>query len=123
MGILLLTGFLSDAQAFKWETAKHNGQDHVTLRSVKSFYFFDKITYGTSIVLYRSERIQQGRKTVEGRRRWREGRHWREGKEDVGGKEDVDGKVDVGGKEDAGGDMGSYIIKIRVRGDTRWFWG
>ena len=72
-GILLLTGFLTDAQAFKWETAKHNGQDHVTLRSVKSFYFFDKITYGTSIVLYRSERIQQGRKTVEVEMKFRSG--------------------------------------------------
>ncbi|MFK7911378.1 MAG: N-acetylmuramoyl-L-alanine amidase [Akkermansiaceae bacterium] len=71
--LLLLAGFQSDAQAFKWEAAKYQGRDHVTLRSVKSFYFFDKITYGSSIVLYRAQKIQQGKKTVEVEMKFRSG--------------------------------------------------
>lgn len=73
IALLLMLGLSADAQAFKWETSKHKGADYVTLRSVKTFYFFDKITYGSSIVLYRSKRIQQGKKTVEVEMKFRSG--------------------------------------------------
>ncbi len=73
--LLLLVGFQSDVQAFKWETAKYKGQDHVTLRSLKTFYYFDKITEGTYIVLYRAARIQQGKKTPEIEMKFRSGSH------------------------------------------------
>ena len=65
IGLLWCVGLQAQVDAFAWETIKYKGKDHVTLRSVKSFYYFDKITYGKSIVLYRSSKIQQGKKTVE----------------------------------------------------------
>jgi len=54
--ILAVCLFLSlgtdvSAQAFKWESVKHNGIDYVTLRSVKRFYQFKRIRFGRSIVL------------------------------------------------------------------------
>ena len=36
---------------FSWEQIKHNGQEYVSLRSLKTFYFFDKITFGSKITL------------------------------------------------------------------------
>ena len=71
--MLLFIGFCSDAQAFKWETAKRNGKDYVTLRSVKNFYYFDTIKYGSSIVLNRSKKIQGGQKLMEVEMKFRSG--------------------------------------------------
>lgn len=72
-GLLLFIGISSDVEAFQWETAKYKGQDHVTLRSLKSFYFFDKISYGADIVLYRAPSIRQGKKTPEIEMKFRSG--------------------------------------------------
>lgn len=36
---------------FPWETVKYNGVDYVTLRSVKDFYYFNKIRYGAVITM------------------------------------------------------------------------
>ena len=71
--LLLFIGISSDVEAFQWETAKYKGQDHVTLRSLKSFYFFDKISYGADIVLYRAPSTRQGKKTPEIEMKFRSG--------------------------------------------------
>jgi N-acetylmuramoyl-L-alanine amidase len=50
--LALWFGFSAVAQAnHKWETVKYNGQDYVTLRSVKDFYYFNKIKYGAVITM------------------------------------------------------------------------
>jgi len=49
--ILCITASPSDAQAFKWDTVKHNGVNYVTLRNVKAFYGFDKIKFGGTVTL------------------------------------------------------------------------
>lgn len=72
---LLLAGVQGNARAFNWETQKHHGRDHVTLRSVKKFYYFDSIKYGARIVLYRSQKLRQGKKTVEVEMKFRAGSH------------------------------------------------
>ena len=41
----------SYAQAFKWETVKHNSAEYVTLRSVKEFYRFDRMKVGAKVSL------------------------------------------------------------------------
>ncbi len=38
-------------QTFSWDTVKLNGKDYVSLRSVKSFYGFQKISFKGSIIL------------------------------------------------------------------------
>jgi len=40
--------------AHKWETVKYNGQDYVTLRSVKDFYYFSNVKYGEVITMENS---------------------------------------------------------------------
>lgn len=39
----------------KWEEVKHNGKPYVTLRNIKDFYFFKKITFGRNITLESGE--------------------------------------------------------------------
>lgn len=50
LATLLGLTFVAEAN-FKWETIKHNGLDYVTLRSVKDFYYFNKIKYGPVITM------------------------------------------------------------------------
>lgn len=38
-------------KGFSWEDVKYNGQSYVTLRSLKAFYFFDEMSFGSSITL------------------------------------------------------------------------
>ncbi|MBT8043897.1 MAG: N-acetylmuramoyl-L-alanine amidase [Verrucomicrobiae bacterium] len=45
----------SAAQGFNWETKKYKGADYVTLRSVKAFYYFNKISYGSVITMENSK--------------------------------------------------------------------
>ena len=40
---------------FKWETKEFNGLDYVTLRSIKEFYYFDDIRYGSVITLEKTD--------------------------------------------------------------------
>jgi len=40
-----------ETSSHKWETVKYNGMDYVTIRSVKSFYGFEKIKYGAVITM------------------------------------------------------------------------
>lgn len=57
--ILSITATPADAQAFKWDTVKHKGVNYVTLRNVKAFYGFDKMSFKSGITLEnRSVRIQ-----------------------------------------------------------------
>ncbi len=51
----------SESYAFQWETVKHNGLDYVTLRSVRDFYFFDKVKYGGVITVENAEYILEFR--------------------------------------------------------------
>ena len=44
---------------FKWETKEFNGLDYVTLRSIKEFYYFDDIRYGSVITLEKTD-VQNG---------------------------------------------------------------
>jgi N-acetylmuramoyl-L-alanine amidase len=53
--VLLCSGTRSHGQAFKWDTVKHNGAEYVTLRGVKDFYFFKKITFGKKITIEHSK--------------------------------------------------------------------
>ncbi|MGB1873891.1 MAG: N-acetylmuramoyl-L-alanine amidase family protein [Akkermansiaceae bacterium] len=50
-----------ESAAFKWETVKHNGLDYVTLRSVRDFYFFDKIKHGAVISVENADYILEFR--------------------------------------------------------------
>ena len=49
--VLLSSGTRSLGAAFKWEAVKYKGGDYVTLRSVKSFYFFTKMSFGSVITM------------------------------------------------------------------------
>ena len=40
---------------FQWEKVKYDGLDYVTLRSVKDFYYFNKIKYGAVITMETSK--------------------------------------------------------------------
>ena len=72
-GIILSLVPCAQAQGFKWETIKVGKMDYVTLRSVKTFYFFDKISLGKQIVLYRSAKIIGGQRKVEVEMKFRSG--------------------------------------------------
>ena len=50
-----------ESAAFQWESVKHNGLDYVTLRSVRDFYFFDKIKYGAVISVENADYILEFR--------------------------------------------------------------
>lgn len=41
--------------AFRWETRTYNGLEYVSLRSVKEFYYFDVIKYGSVITLEKAD--------------------------------------------------------------------
>lgn len=53
--VLFGTGTRSPGQAFEWEAVKYKSADYVTLRSVKSFYYFKTIKYGSKIILENSK--------------------------------------------------------------------
>ncbi len=61
--VVLSAGSRSQAQgrAFKWEKMKYNGNEYVTLRSVKSFYYFQTIKYGKRIVISKRFRNKEGK--------------------------------------------------------------
>ncbi|BDS06240.1 hypothetical protein NT6N_12800 [Oceaniferula spumae] len=49
--ILCCTAVCSYAQGFKWNPVKYKGVNYVSLRDVKTFYHFDKLTFGSSLTL------------------------------------------------------------------------
>lgn len=50
---------------FEWEVVVYKGREYVTLKKVKEFYFFDKITRAKEVTLYRSPKIARGQKLIE----------------------------------------------------------
>lgn len=49
--VLCCTAASSYGQKFKWNPVKYKGNNYVSLRDVKTFYGFDKIAFGRTIVM------------------------------------------------------------------------
>lgn len=65
----LFLGLVQSACAAGWETVRYNGNDYVTLRSVKSFYRFDTMKrVGSKVVL--ENKVVEMRLTVGGQEVW-----------------------------------------------------
>ncbi|MGJ8677544.1 MAG: N-acetylmuramoyl-L-alanine amidase family protein [Akkermansiaceae bacterium] len=51
LGIIVSSSSALTAASFKWNEVKLKGEDYVTLKNVKDFYFFTKMTPGAKITL------------------------------------------------------------------------